>query len=637
NRNYADRVPLAFAVLLSMDGATWTTVAEVTATAGAVAVRQQNASGYSGDVPNPPPPPRRGKDKETVLSTAPQNYEEHLKLAFLGEEHAWLKTYGRADLSPRLVPYNGRVKEYPHHVADDRLPLPPLSSAPTLDGVIDDDCWSGASRGVARVASPYDFEAGPLVEHAVAAGWIGTDLYLAIEVDRLLSSHVAVISTMDGQGCGVLVCSEQGMVFKQYEGSTEKTPALVECAGDESLTRWEVRLPLALFPSCKETGLRIGLGMGGQHTDKFGRPVQFTFSNLSIAQAGPYADGAFPVRIAVASTDQSKTEGPVRVSGNAPEIGDAFALNPGESRVMSIKAAKNDIGPECNLELADDKGNDYTVSLFRYDALERTLTLMDAMAERFAQKGYDVAKERKQLSAFRQRQQRLLASRKRDVEDERAVFFEARMAKRALLMRDSDLAPMDDLLFAKRMPFEPSHNYSDLLDAPFRPGGAVATLHIPRDGDRFLPEQAEVKHLFESGAGIARTPAATFDRNTIYFAYRPSEQGYFHIMRMNADGSGLKQITDGPFHDFWPCPLPDGGLAVISTRCHMRFLCWRPQAYVMFRMDPDGREFTPLSYANISEWAPSVMRDGRIIWTRSEYQDKAADFGHTLWSIHPDG
>ena len=31
------------------------------------------------------------------------------------------------------------------------------------------------------------------------------------------------------------------------------------------------------------------------------------------------------------------------------------------------------------------------------------------------------------------------------------------------------------------------------------------------------------------------------------------------------------------------------------------------------------------------------MRDGRIIWMRSEYIDKGADFGHTLWAIRPDG
>ena len=32
-----------------------------------------------------------------------------------------------------------------------------------------------------------------------------------------------------------------------------------------------------------------------------------------------------------------------------------------------------------------------------------------------------------------------------------------------------------------------------------------------------------------------------------------------------------------------------------------------------------------------------MMRDGRIIWMRSEYLDKGANFGHTAWAIRPDG
>jgi hypothetical protein len=57
----------------------------------------------------------------------------------------------------------------------------------------------------------------------------------------------------------------------------------------------------------------------------------------------------------------------------------------------------------------------------------------------------------------------------------------------------------------------------------------------------------------------------------------------------------------------------------------------------MFRMDPNGQNMRPLSFANLTEWAPSVMDDGRLIWTRSEYIDKGADFSHTLWAIRPDG
>ncbi|KPJ70136.1 MAG: hypothetical protein AMS14_11110 [Planctomycetes bacterium DG_20] len=151
-----------------------------------------------------------------------------------------------------------------------------------------------------------------------------------------------------------------------------------------------------------------------------------------------------------------------------------------------------------------------------------------------------------------------------------------------------------------------------ILDARFRPGGGVYVLEMPRRQGRFEPGEAKVTRLFDAGGGIVRNPMADFDARRLFFAYRPSETGYYHLMAMNADGSGLRQLTDGPFHDYWPCPLPDGGVAFISTRCKARFLCWRPQAFVLFRMDADGRNIRPLSHANLSEWAPSVMDDERV-------------------------
>ena len=165
------------------------------------------------------------------------------------------------------------------------------------------------------------------------------------------------------------------------------------------------------------------------------------------------------------------------------------------------------------------------------------------------------------------------------------------------------------------------------------PGGSVKDrpalymISKAEDAGELRPLRAKVTRLFEADNGVARTPMATFDATRIYFSYRPSRNDYFRIMTMHADGTDPRQLTKGPFHDFWPCPLPDGGLAFISTRCRARYLCWRPQAFVLFRMNTDGTDIRPLSYANLSEWAPSVMADGRIIWTRSEYLDKGAQTG----------
>jgi hypothetical protein len=202
-------------------------------------------------------------------------------------------------------------------------------------------------------------------------------------------------------------------------------------------------------------------------------------------------------------------------------------------------------------------------------------------------------------------------------------------------------------VFVKRHPFLSSHNYSDVLDSQFLSGGGIYTLEIPERDGRLDPANARLTTLFEASAGIARDPMLDFEAQRVYFAFRPEGEGvaghphYWHLMVANLDGSGLRQLTDGPYHDMYPCSLPDDGLAFISTRCEKRFLCWRPQAYVLYRMDDPlsakPSDIHPLSYANLTEWAPSVMQDGRILWTRSEYLDKGANFGHTLWAIHPDG
>lgn len=287
-------------------------------------------------------------------------------------------------------------------------------------------------------------------------------------------------------------------------------------------------------------------------------------------------------------------------------------------------------------------GEPYWGRIARLDPLDRTLVQMEEMIERLQFKSLDVRAERAKLAQLRKRQARLVAAGIRAGDDDE-LYFDARLAKRQLMFRDPDLEALRRILLVRRHPYLASHNYSDILDSQFQPGGGVCVLEIPQRDGRWVPEAGRLTTLFDASNGIARDATCSFDGTKIYFAYRPDQSAhepwspYWHLMVMRADGSDLCQLTDGPFHDYYPCPLPDGGLAFVSTRVKARFLCWRPQAFVLFRMDADGANIHPLSHANLSEWTPALMRDGRILWTRSEYLDKGADFGHTLWAIHPDG
>lgn len=605
--------------------ARWVRVAIESSNQDQVRIDELEVFGQKGPIP-----PEKAGVQAAASSQPAIESREMLQYAFLGEEHAWLKAFGRADLSPRLVPYNGRVKQYPRHVGDDRLPLGPLSGAPRLDGRLDDPAWQGGSRGVVRVADPYDFAAGPLVCAAVTAGVHGEDLYLGIQTDRLLSAHVAVVSHSDGSACGVLTWSEKGLRFNTYgEGGKRVDSRPVEGGSDPSGRTFEVRLPLAWFEGWRQAGLRIGLGMGGRHTPPEGRAVYYVPSGVAVAEVGEGRAGHFEVRF---RASERATQVVVRSPG--PEA--SWSLAAGESKVVRIPAEAGPIGPQATLRFEDGSGETYVLHLFRYDPLGRTLGLAKDLLRRLAARGIDVSAERAVLEKLQARHAEFLAGPP-DLRAEREAFFQARQVKRRLLFRDPELSPLQSILFVKRHAYEPSHNYSVMLDAPWRPGGGIYRLEIPREQGRLLVGQARLVELFRSGAGIARDPMATFEADRIYFAYRKSQDDYFRIMRMNPDGSQVERLTSGPFHDYWPCPLPDGGLAFISTRCRARYLCWRPQAAVLFRMNADGTGIRPLSFANLSEWAPSVTRDGRIIWTRSEYLDKGADFSHTLWTIRPDG
>lgn len=149
--------------------------------------------------------------------------------------------------------------------------------------------------------------------------------------------------------------------------------------------------------------------------------------------------------------------------------------------------------------------------------------------------------------------------------------------------------------------------------------------------------------------GNYTTLALSYDAKTVYFGFcerapKPNfyspERRSFHLYAVDADGRNLRQLTSGPDDDFDPCPLPDGGLAFMSTRrggfgrCHNP---WEPlPAYTLHRLDPSG-EVRTLSFHETNQWHPSVLDDGRIVYSRWDYVDRSAANFHGLWVSNPDG
>ena len=160
----------------------------------------------------------------------------------------------------------------------------------------------------------------------------------------------------------------------------------------------------------------------------------------------------------------------------------------------------------------------------------------------------------------------------------------------------------------------------------------------------------------ETKGGAFLSPALSYDAKEILFAYCEcsgdrdqkmhedptrghwAEGRCFHLFKVNADGTNLRQVTDGTWNEFDPCWLPNGRIAFISERRGGYLRCGRAcPLYNLYDMASDGSGINLLSIHDSNEWGPSVTHDGRIIWTRWDYVDRYGCIAHMPWITRLDG
>ena len=143
--------------------------------------------------------------------------------------------------------------------------------------------------------------------------------------------------------------------------------------------------------------------------------------------------------------------------------------------------------------------------------------------------------------------------------------------------------------------------------------------------------------LLSDDEGAVRDPAVSYDGKKILFSYRPGGTDHYHLHEINADGTGLKKLTDGPWDDIEAAYLPDGGIVFVSSRCKRWVNCWLTQVAVLHRCDANGGNVRALSSNNEHDNTPWPLPDGRILYTRWEYVDRSQVHFHHLWATSPDG
>ncbi len=220
-----------------------------------------------------------------------------------------------------------------------------------------------------------------------------------------------------------------------------------------------------------------------------------------------------------------------------------------------------------------------------------------------------------------------------------AALVVARRCPGGPTLADRTLQALDgpeEIVFVVRSIYGDCHYYANF---GYWSGDPDKMLHPP-DGSRlgiFNLRTRNVRTILQDPKGNIRDPRVSYDGHSILFAYRKGGTKTYHLYEMRTDGTGLRQLTSGDWDDVDPEYLPDGGIVFVSSRCRRFVPCYHTQTALLYRMEADGRGMRLLSANNVDDNRPSILPDGRILYTRWEYVDRAPQKFHSLWTMNPDG
>lgn len=213
------------------------------------------------------------------------------------------------------------------------------------------------------------------------------------------------------------------------------------------------------------------------------------------------------------------------------------------------------------------------------------------------------------------------------------LYLAVRRVKRAIVM-SNPLLDFDRALFIDQ-PYphgrEWQHQARHRNGMMATPGGRLLLLNG-------LSPAGKLSKAVDLPVGSYWKPDLSHDARRALFCYKRADEAAFHIYETDLDTGVVRQLTHGPHDDLDPIYLSDGGIAFVSTRTQTYVRCM-PYTYVytLCRMDADGANIRFISHNNEPDWTPAQLDDGRLLYSRWEYTDKALWRIQSLWTARPDG
>ena len=217
-------------------------------------------------------------------------------------------------------------------------------------------------------------------------------------------------------------------------------------------------------------------------------------------------------------------------------------------------------------------------------------------------------------------------------DDEGPLYLAVRRVKRKIMLANP-LVDFDKLLLLD------TPAYAGVHESAHRNGYHYGN----RSGSRLMVldgigPDAKESVLLPPETGYIMRMDLSFDAKKVVFGMKPTLGRSFHLYEVGVDGKGLRQLTNSSYDDMDPIYLTDGHIMFSTSRGNSYVRCLPQSAStVLARCDADGKNIYIVSRNNEPDYTPSLLPDGRVLYTRWEYTERPLWRLQKLWTINPDG
>ena len=197
---------------------------------------------------------------------------------------------------------------------------------------------------------------------------------------------------------------------------------------------------------------------------------------------------------------------------------------------------------------------------------------------------------------------------------------------------------------------------------------ALCSLDLTQDKDgAFACENM----LVDPGKGSVRDPELSFDGTKLLFAMRASRKHFnscltyshyaiycpaperdhylenaygcpesnYQIYELDRTTGRTRPLTTPETYgsSMEPCYLPNGDIMFSSSRIVQHITCGWGDLSNLFIMNKDGKYARRVGFDQTNTAFPSLLNDGRVIFTRRDYNDRGQSSAHALFQMNPDG